>query len=214
VTVQFGAGRAEMHVDNLAVGDQIRIPIALGPNWQTAVDPAVVSFDVVWSGPITRRVTVPNGSLGNQYAGDYVENQATVIWSGSNRATGFTFTSNPGDFATTVPGRAFAELGHEGNGSFFDSGSTDAQRAAAFALPAPPANPAATGPTLPAPLRRAGQPAAGTVGNGRAVQPAPRSDGLAARAAHAQVVDHVFADLDGSTLGAQFGDNEGRAGDL
>jgi hypothetical protein len=78
-------------------------------------------------------VSVTDGTNGNHYAGDYVENQATVTWSGTNLATGFTFTSNPGDFSTSVPGRAFAELGHEGNGSFFDAGSTASVPGRAFA---------------------------------------------------------------------------------
>src|SRR5438128_808102 len=52
VTVHFGAGTAEMRVDNLALGDFGTKANALGKNWQTASDPAVVSFDVVWSGPV------------------------------------------------------------------------------------------------------------------------------------------------------------------
>jgi hypothetical protein len=117
VTVNFGAGRAEMHVDNLALGDYTKVPISLGPNFQTAFVPATVSFDVVWSGPVTRMVSVTNGTNGNNYAGDYVENQVSVTWSGSE--AGFSYTANPGNFSTSVPPfAAFAELGQEGNGSF------------------------------------------------------------------------------------------------
>jgi hypothetical protein len=96
----------------------------------------VVSFDVVWSGPITRRVSVLDGTLGNHYAGEYVENQVTVTWSGTNLATGFTFTSNPGTLATSVVDGGFAELGQERNGSFNPSG----------AAPAPPGGPLAQDP--------------------------------------------------------------------
>ncbi|HEV3447661.1 MAG TPA: hypothetical protein VG099_23700 [Gemmataceae bacterium] len=124
VQVNFGAGRAEMQVSNLAMDDYGKIPTALGPQWQTAFDPATVSFDVVWSGPVTRRLSVTNGSNGDLFAGDYVEDQATVTWSGTNNATGFSFTANPGDFSASAPGRAFAELGHEGNGIFFSSDSS------------------------------------------------------------------------------------------
>jgi hypothetical protein len=103
-----------MHVNNLPMEDYFKLPNALadGPE----VD-ATVSFDVVWSGPVTRRLNVHDGSNGNRFAGEYVENQATVTWSGSNEL-GFRFTANPGDFSTSVPGRAFAELGHERNGIF------------------------------------------------------------------------------------------------
>ena len=59
-----------MNVQNLSIGDFGTKANGLGPNWQTVSVPAVVSFDVVWSGPITRQVTVTNGTLGNQYAGD------------------------------------------------------------------------------------------------------------------------------------------------
>jgi hypothetical protein len=121
VAVQFAAGKAEMRVDNLRLFDYHTIPnaFALGPN-----DPAVVSFDVVWSGPITRRVSVLDGTLGNNYAGEYVENQVTVTWSGTNLATGFSFTSNPGTFATSSVDGGFAELGHERNGIFFPPGGS------------------------------------------------------------------------------------------
>jgi hypothetical protein len=120
VAVQFAAGKAAMHVDNLHLLDYHTIPnaLALGPN-----DPAVVSFDVVWSGPIMRRVSVLDGTLGNNYAGEYVENQVTVTWSGTNLTTGFTFTANPGTIATSVVDGGFAELGHERNGIFSHSDS-------------------------------------------------------------------------------------------
>ena len=129
VEVQFGAGTAEMHVDHLKLRDYGTLANATGPNFDNPkfFDPAVVSFDVVWSGPITRRVSVPNGTLGNHYSGKYVENQVTVTWSGTNLATGFSFTANPGTFATSPKG-AFAELGHERNGIFAqgdDSGGDD-----------------------------------------------------------------------------------------
>jgi hypothetical protein len=122
VAVQFGAGKAEMRVDNLALPDFGTKATALGKNWQTAGDPAMVSFDVVWSGPITRRLSVLDGTQGNHYAGEYVENQVTVTWSGTNLKTGFNFTSNPGTLATSSFDGGFAELGHERNGSFFPSG--------------------------------------------------------------------------------------------
>jgi hypothetical protein len=123
VAAQFAAGKAEMRVDNLAIRDYHNAANGLGPHWQTAFDPAVVSFDVVWSRPITRRVHVQDGTLGNNYAGEYVENQVTVTWSGTNLKEGFSFTANPGTFATSAFDGGFAELGHERNGTFFPSGS-------------------------------------------------------------------------------------------
>jgi hypothetical protein len=215
VTVRFGAGRAELHVANLALSDQIRVPIALGPNWQTAGDPAVVSFDVVWSHPITRRVHVPAGTNGNQFAGDYVENQATVTWSGTNLATGFTFTANPGDSSTSVPGRFFAELGHEGNGIFFDPDSSGGAGAGAAFVPVLIAS--APAPVPPATTLRASPgPAEGfatrVVVRAPAASVVPGPDRPVAGAAPPRVVDHVFADLDSSTLWDPFGGEAVRAG--
>ena len=110
-----------MHVHDLPMDDYFNLPNALadGPE----VD-ASVSFDVVWSRPVTRRVNVRDGTNGDLFAGEFVEDQATVTWSGSNEL-GFSFTANPGDFSTSVPGRAFAELGHERNGIFDPAVSTD-----------------------------------------------------------------------------------------
>lgn len=119
ITVEVGAGKAEMKVQNLALDDFNNTLSALGPNWQTIFDPGVVSFDAVWSSPVTRRVTFTDSTDVDQFTGNFVENQVTVTWSGTNLATGFTFTANPGTFATSTVDGGFALLGHEQNGSFF-----------------------------------------------------------------------------------------------
>jgi hypothetical protein len=126
VQVNFAAGKAELRVDNLPLPDYPRIPVALGPQWQTAFVPGVVSFDVVWNGPVTRRVNVQDGSNGNQFAGEFVENDATVTWSGSDPTTGFSFRSNPGNLSTSIPAASFVGLGHERNGTFFQPDPTAA----------------------------------------------------------------------------------------
>lgn len=111
-----------MHVHDLTARDYHNAATALGKDtFATGFDPSVVSFDVVWDRPITRRVHVADGTLGNHYAGDYVENQVTVTWSGTNLKEGFTFTASPGTFATSAVDGGFAELGHERNGTFFPS---------------------------------------------------------------------------------------------
>jgi hypothetical protein len=198
VTVQFGAGRAEMNVQNLSMGDYGVLANSLGPNWQTASRPAVVSFDVVWTGPITRRVSVTNGTLGNQYAGNYVENQVTVTWSGTNLATGFTFTANPGTLNTS-PKLAFAELGQEQNGIFFSSSTDTAKGVIADAVltnapVASPANSANTGTALLT-LPIAARPAVITVTNSQAVQATPGPVHAPTGRAHAPLTDQLFADF-------------------
>ena len=136
VTVHPGAGTAEMHVHNLpeldyyspgGTGDMA----SLGPTWQTGYFDATLSLDVIWSGPVTRRVQVRDAA--NGFAGVFNENQATVTWSGSS-ASGFSFVSNPGSFSTsvpevpgvngvTVPLNFFAQVGQERNGVFFPAGN-------------------------------------------------------------------------------------------
>jgi hypothetical protein len=119
-----------MHVRNLELEDYFNLPNALAdgktalsgpPGSGLGENDATVSFDFVWSGPVTRRVNFKDAA--NGFAGEYVENQATVTWSGLNEDTGFTFTANPGKFSTSVPEAGpFAELGHERNGVFFPLG--------------------------------------------------------------------------------------------
>jgi hypothetical protein len=166
VHVDLKAGTAEMHVHNL---DALDYPEdfgngSLGPNWQTAYVPASVSLDVVWNRPVTRRVTVSD--LTDQFAGEFAENQATVIWSAQS-AAGFRFKSRAGNSMTSTPGTPniattyfFAEVGHEQNGIFFPVGASAApanskadalvdQAFASLALPGPNPGLSAT-PTGPA----------------------------------------------------------------
>jgi hypothetical protein len=188
-----------MHVNSLAIEDYHSLANAIGPNFDNdnADDPAVVSFDVVWSGPITRRVSVTDGTLGNHYAGEYVENQVSVTWSGTNLATGFSFTSNPGTFGTSFFDGGFAELGKEQNGIFFDSSATDtansvqADAALPQALVAWPANSASTRTVLVTPPSAAGPATITVTGSQAAARPVHPPAG----AAHAAVIDQLFADL-------------------
>src|SRR5262249_14004279 len=80
-----------------------------------------------------RRIEVEHGTNGDRFAGEFVEDHATVTWSGSN-ALGFRFRSNPGDFSTSAPGRAFAELGRERNGIFVEEGEDEGASALGQAL--------------------------------------------------------------------------------
>src|SRR5207249_3595361 len=138
-------GTAELQVNNLAMGDYFTKGSAFGPNWATAFVPATVSFDVVWSAPVTRRLTFQDSTNLDPFGGAFVENRATVTWSGTN-ANGFTFTANPGDFSTSFD--AFAELARVRNGIFVDAAATDTSvsgaradaaivRALSTALPVP-----------------------------------------------------------------------------
>jgi hypothetical protein len=128
-------GTAQMHIRNLPELDYYSPEgtgdlASLGPTWQTGYFDSTVSIDVVWNRPVTRVVNVKDTA--NGFAGIFAENQATVTWS-VNSASGFSFTSNPGNFSTsvpeipgvngvTVPLNFFAEVAFERNGIFFPAG--------------------------------------------------------------------------------------------
>jgi hypothetical protein len=111
VDVQMGAGRATMKATNLALSDFFSIPNALFRFQSPASMPAVCSFDIQWSGPVTDRSHVDDPAVG--FEGEFVLNQATMNWSAA-RDDGFRFVS---DSSPTTS--AFAQLGQMRNGVFF-----------------------------------------------------------------------------------------------
>jgi hypothetical protein len=215
VQIEPGAGRAEMHVRNLAILNYysptgfVATSFAVGPQWQTTSVPATTSFDVVWNGPVTRRVNVKDTV--NDFAGEFNENQATVTWSAQS-SSGFSFTSNPGNFSTSVPGNFFAQVGQERNGNFFPGGG------GAAAPPGPTAPPQLIGQQLVlspietsvaaaeavssiSPRHQATTPLSATgVGDAQHRQPVSAPRQLTADPALSRVVDHVFANQNGSTI--------------
>ena len=106
--IDLGAGTAALHVADLETEDYGNVVNALqdGPSVE-----ASVSFDISWSGA-DERVKIRNRTTG--FAGEYVRNTATLVWSAS--ASGFSFQSNP-------LASHFAEIGKERNGVFFPQGS-------------------------------------------------------------------------------------------
>jgi hypothetical protein len=109
VTVNFGAGKAQMTVTDLALDDYFDIPNALFRFETPVSEPASCSFDISWSGPVGDRspVSSPAGS-----SGELVMCQATMQWSATT-SSGFSFESNPSG-TTSV----FAQLGKVRNGRF------------------------------------------------------------------------------------------------
>jgi hypothetical protein len=114
VRVNPGAGKAEMKVDNLAIEDYFNLRNALADGHSVE---ATVSFDVVWTGDVSRRVNVNDAA--HNFAGEFAETRATVSWSASEAS--FTFASDPASTSTSH----FAETGHDHNGIFFPSGGND-----------------------------------------------------------------------------------------
>jgi len=120
LNVNFAAGKGSLHVRNLPDFLYPNFINSVSSTWQAPQANATVSFDIVWNGPITRRLDIQNGTNGNHFAGNFAENQATMTWS-ARTSTGFRFKSNPGNFGTSVPGNAYAVFAHERNGRFSPS---------------------------------------------------------------------------------------------
>jgi hypothetical protein len=113
VTVQMGAGKASMAVDDLELRDFFTIPNALFHFLNPESEAATCSFDIQWSGPVTDRRKLNDPDVG--FAGVFILCQATMTWSAQN-AGGFSFVSNPAGTTSF-----FAQLGHIRNGVFFES---------------------------------------------------------------------------------------------
>ncbi len=105
--IDFDAGEATLlpDIDVLDYATK-KNGFALGP----AV-PAAITYELEWSGPITRDVSVRDADHG--FRGRFLENQASLSWSASQ--AGFRFVSDAANTSTSV----FAQLGREHNGVFF-----------------------------------------------------------------------------------------------
>jgi hypothetical protein len=109
VHADLGRATATMRVRNADVEDYHTLKNSLldGPS-----DPASVSFVIRWQG-VQARVAVRDFELG--FAGQFIEDSATVEWSARVPSTGFSFRSDPATTSKTT----FAEIGSERNGVFF-----------------------------------------------------------------------------------------------
>jgi hypothetical protein len=105
--VNFEAAEATLIAD-LDMLDYGTIPnaVALGP-----AIPAAVSYELRWSGPISREVSVRDPDQG--FRGLFKENNVSLAWSASR--AGFKFVSDAANTSKSV----FAQLGRESNGIFF-----------------------------------------------------------------------------------------------
>jgi hypothetical protein len=201
------AGTAEIHVNNLHLSDFFTIPNGIQKG---AHDPATVSFDASWGGPITRRVSVQDTQFG--FAGSFAEEHASVTWSGRNDTTGFSFRADRGNFATTTAlgGTPFAEVGFERNGIFFRSDDADGHEAHDEAAPVravarlPAVAALSDLKSIQAP-QRADHRAPDASGSDQSAQPPSTADRPAAPATSTEAVDQLFADSDGTPLADLFG---------
>jgi hypothetical protein len=113
VQVNPGSGRASMSAANVAVSDFFNIPNSLLHGAIAPPAPAIASFTVHWGGAGNR---VKLRDPVNGFAGEFVENSASIIWSASS--AGLSYQSGGEDTSVSV----FAEVGIERNGVFFPPG--------------------------------------------------------------------------------------------
>lgn len=106
--VDLGLGTARYTVNGLALRDFFNIPNAIFHLQSPVSTGAHCSFDVQWTGPVSKRdaVTTPGAT------GELALTVATMTWSATND-DGFSFVSNPS--GTTS---AFAQVGKVSNGVF------------------------------------------------------------------------------------------------
>jgi hypothetical protein len=113
VEVQFGKRRASLQASDVPILDYGTIINALFGGGPSPV-PGSVSFKVVWSGPGQRLHIRNTDSTYGGFAGEFIRNTAQIEWTAT--VGDYTFVSDP--LATSSS--AFAEIGRERNGSFFE----------------------------------------------------------------------------------------------
>jgi hypothetical protein len=116
--VELDSARASMHVDGLSVPDAHDLANSLThgrgllnpPIPPIASVPATVSFDVRWSGEISRATVVNEAQ---NFRGDFIKTGSTIEW--SSVQNGFFFDSEEPNPARNIG----AVIGRERNGVFF-----------------------------------------------------------------------------------------------
>jgi hypothetical protein len=119
VQVEFNSARASMHAEGLAVPDAHDLANSLthGQGFPAlgippiAPEPATVSFDVEWSGEISRATVVNEAQ---NFRGEFIKTGSTMKWSSAQN--GFLFESEEPNPARNLG----ATIGRESNGVFFN----------------------------------------------------------------------------------------------
>ena len=116
VEIQLGKGSATLQGSDVPVFDYGTLVNALFGPPPSPLPTGTVSFTVVWSG-VGQRVNIRNTDpTYGGFAGEFIRNTAQMEWTAT--VGNYTFVSDP--LATSSS--AFAEIGHERNGSFFPQG--------------------------------------------------------------------------------------------
>ena len=116
VEIQLGKGSATLQGSDVPVFDYGTLVNALFGPPPSPLPTGTVSFTVVWSG-VGQRVNIRNTDpTYGGFAGEFIRNTAQMEWTAT--VGDYRFTSDP--LATSSS--AFAEIGHERNGSFYPLG--------------------------------------------------------------------------------------------
>ena len=116
VEIQLGKGSATLQGSDVPVFDYGTLVNALFGPPPSPLPTGTVSFTVVWSG-VGQRVNIRNTDpTYGGFAGEFIRNTAQMEWTAA--VGDYRFTSDP--LATSSS--AFAEIGHERNGSFYPLG--------------------------------------------------------------------------------------------
>lgn len=116
VEIKLGKGSATLRGFDVPVFDYGTGANALFGPPPSPLPTGTVSFTVVWSG-VGQRVNIRNTDpTYGGFAGEFIRNKAQMEWTAT--VGEYTFVSDP--LATSSS--AFAEIGHERNGSFFPRG--------------------------------------------------------------------------------------------
>jgi hypothetical protein len=123
--VELNSARASFHVADLAIPDfhDLANNLTNGhgssnpPISPIAPVPATVSFDVEWSGEISRATVVNEAQ---NFSGDFIKTGSTIKW--SSEQNGFFFDSEEPDPTRNIG----AVIGREANGVFFGEQPDDA----------------------------------------------------------------------------------------
>lgn len=116
--VELNSARASFHVADLAIPDFHDLAnnltngqgLSNPPIPPIAPVPATVSFDVEWSGEISRATVVNEAQ---NFSGDFIKTGSTIKW--SSEQNGFFFDSEEPDPTRNIG----AVIGREANGVFF-----------------------------------------------------------------------------------------------
>jgi hypothetical protein len=110
IDINPGAGSASWHFKGTVSDFGTVVRSLMG---EPPIGAASVQWTIDWSG-VSNRLNITNTGLKTPFAGEFVQNTATMSWSASEPGSG--------DMVGATHTSGFAVIGHERNGVFFAEG--------------------------------------------------------------------------------------------